>query len=429
MKRLNAMLIALSRAIIVSAFWAATRLSNSVKVSGLQHDRGTARSYLAMSHKRDLDPLILLPSILFHRGWRALAGNVHFFLRGDAFSPGYLARMVMHPRWLSYLLRWLSVGPVLRWLGTYPADSLQMQLEEWVRKVIQVESDGGKTRAGDILAPSIIEELAAATHESNERVASQPLARLLAWKYHDTLQHVYGPEILSGNVRRTVQQRAIVRIKKYLGEIDAWLWSGGSLYASAEGQLSPLGLLSPISTGFHRLMRTAPPETCVVPIFLTYDFMTTLRFRIFIDFAPAIERAPLLPPAELDAQLRARWLEAATFTCTQLGSGFLAQASYTGLASFTLDDLAGNIHTQAKTLAAAGRHVDAHLLNPRKTRKRARSFLKYAARHALVRRSAKRAWTPTLNEVPLNLRPTEVGYDRAPLTYALNELHEMLNGV
>jgi hypothetical protein len=137
----------------------------------------------------------------------------------------------------------------------------------------------------------------------------------------------------------------------------------------------------------------------------------------------------LLPPAELDALLRARWLEAASFTCTQLGSGFLAQAAYGDLASFTLDDLAGNIHAQAKSLAAAGRHVDTHLLDLRKARKRARGFLKYARRHALVKRGAKVAWTPTLNEVPPNLRPGEVGYDRAPLMYALNELHEMLNGV
>jgi len=32
-----------------------------------------------------------------------------------------------------------------------------------------------------------------------------------------------------------------------------------------------------------------------------------------------------------------------------------------------------------------------------------------------------------MNQAPLNLRPGEVGYDRAPFTYALNELNEMLN--
>src|SRR6266851_151140 len=272
MKRLNAMLVATSRTIIASAFWLATRLSNRVKVSGIQHDTGASPAYLAMSHKRDLDPMVLIPTLLFHRGWRALAGKVHFFLRGDAFSPGYLARLVRHPRWLSFMLRWVPIGLALRWLGTYLAD------------------------------------------------------------------------------------------------LDAWLWRGGSLYASAEGQLSPLGLLSPISAAFHRLMRAAPPETSVVPIFLIYDFMTTQQLRIFVDLGPTIERAPTLPPAELDAQLRERWLAAATFTCTQLGSGFLAQAGYSSLSSFTLQDLASSIHAQAKSLAAAGRYVDQRLLDLRGAR-------------------------------------------------------------
>ena len=427
MNRLNAMLVAASRTIIASAFWLATRLSNRVKVSGIQHDTGASPAYLAMSHKRDLDPMVLVPTLLFHRGWHALAGKVHFFLRGDAFSPGYLARMVMRPRWLSYMLRRVLVGPALRWLGTHPADSLQLPLEEWIREAIRIDGDGGKRRAGDALAPSIIEEVAAATHESYERVASQPLARLLTWKYQHGLQYVYGFEVLTGTTRRAAQQRAVERIKRNLAELDAWLWRGGSLFASAEGQLSPLGLLSPISAAFHRLMRAAPPETSVVPIFLIYDFMTTQQLRIFVDLGPTIERAPTLPPAELDAQLRERWLAAATFTCTQLGSGFLAQASYSGLSSFTLQDLASSIHAQAKSLAAAGRHVDQRLLDLRGARKRARGFLKYAARHNLVRRSAKQAWTPTMNEAPLNLRPGEVGYDRAPFTYALNELNEMLN--
>lgn len=427
MKRLNAMLIAASRAIIISAFWVSTRLSNSVKVSGLQHDTGASRSYLAMSHKRDLDPIVLVPSIIFHRGWRALAGDVHFFLRGDAFSPGYLARMVMRPRWLSYLLRWLPVGPALRWLGIYPADSLQLPVEEWIREAIQIEGDRGKKRAGEVLAPSVIEELALDSHESYERIASRPLALLLTWKFQHALQHVHGPEILLGKTRRAAQQRAVARIKKHLAELDAWLWRGGSLFASTEGQLSPLGLLSPISAGFHRLMRAAPPETSVVPIFLIYDFMTTQRSRIFIDLAPTIEHASMLPPAELDEQLRARWLAAACFTCTQLGSGFLAQASYSGRSSFTTDELAGILRVQAKSLAAAGRHVDQRLLDPRGALKRARGFLKYAERHALVQRGTKHTWTPTINESPPNLRPGEVGYNLAPLTYALNELHEMLN--
>jgi hypothetical protein len=155
--------------------------------------------------------------------------------------------------------------------------------------------------------------------------------------------------------------------------------------------------------------------------------MTLHKLRIFIDLAPAIENAPSLSPKELDSRLRMAWLRSARFTCTQLASGFLIQASREGLSSFTLDDLAENLHHFAVTLFESGRHVDQQLLQPRAARKRAAGFLKYAARHGLVRRAGHHTWTPTVTETVLNVRPKEVGFEQAPLMYAWNELQEMLS--
>src|SRR5260370_42490137 len=134
MKRLQALLVALCRTIIASAFWLAIRLSASLKVSGGEHDTGMPRTYLGMTHKRDIDPFILVPTIVFSRGWKALAKDVRFALRGDGFTRGFLARMVVRPSWLVRLLRPLSVGPILRWLGTYPLEGLLRPAEEWVRE-------------------------------------------------------------------------------------------------------------------------------------------------------------------------------------------------------------------------------------------------------------------------------------------------------
>lgn len=143
-----------------------------------------------------------------------------------------------------------------------------------------------------------------------------------------------------------------------------WLWQGGSLYGAPEGVLSPDGTLSPITAGLHRLLRASPPETRLVPIFVIYDFMTTRRPRIFVDFAPAIAQAPGLTSAELNARLRRAWPQSAHFTCTQLASGFLSQASDAGARPFTLAELAEHIERRAAELAAAGRHVDRRLLRP-----------------------------------------------------------------
>jgi hypothetical protein len=424
MKQIESLLLMICRAVIAGAFWVATRLGDEVKVAGRQHDTGARRTYLGMAHKRDLDPMVLLPTLVFHHGWRRLRGELRFALRGDAFSPGYLGRMVMQPRWLSRLLRVLAIGPVLRWLGAYSAEALLRPGEEWLREALH---RGGDRPAGEVVAPFLLEELAQASGASYEQIAAHRLSHLLSWQYHAPLQHFYGAEALIGVARRPIQQRHVARIKNELAGLDEWLWHGGSLYSSPEGHLSPDGKISPINSAFHRLMRAAPPDTRVVPIVLIYDFMTTQRLRIFVDFAPAIEHAPTFSLDELDAALRTSWLQRARFTCTQLASGFLKQASQEGLSSFTLDDLAKSIHVQANRLASEGRHVDARLLDLRGARKRAKGFLAYAAHRSLVRRGERGAYITTVAEQPMQLRPREVGYDQAPLTYACNELEDMLN--
>ena len=419
------MFIALCRTIIITAFWIATRISFHVEIHGLEHDKGEPRTYFGMAHKRDLDPIILIPSIIFHRGWLGRDKALHFALRGDAFSPGYLARIVMQPRWISRFLRLLSIGTILRWLGTHPTESLLRPTEEWIRELLNVEGD---VPAGKVLAPMILCEIAGATGESCQQIADHPLSHLLSWRYHTALQYFYGSEILLSPARRLIERRLVSRIKQQLTDLSAWLQSDGSLLGSPEGQLSPDGKLQPVNPALHRILRNTPPDTRIIPIYLTYDYMTTRRrTSIFVDIAPAIEHAPTLATEDFDAQLRQAWLRTARFTCTQLASGFILEASCAPRRSFTLDELTLAIHRQAVTLAEAGRHVDRHLLYPGHARKLAKDFLAYAERHALIRRSGLYTWTPSITEVPIKVRPMEVVYDMAPLLYSWNELQELLS--
>ncbi len=423
-RQVVSLLIAVCRTIITTAFWIATRLSYHVEIHGQQHDKRLPRTYFGMAHKRDLDPILLIPSIVFPRGWPGISGNIHFALRGDAFSPGYLARVVMEPRLISRFLRLLAIGTVLRWLGAHPLDSLLRPTEEWIRELLHVNGD---TRAGEVLAPMIIYELADASGESYEQVADSQLSHLLSWRYQAALQHFYSSEIILGPSRRKIDSRLVTRIKQQLVELSTWLQSGGNVLGSPEGQLSSDGKLPPINSALHRLLREAPADTRVLPIYLTYDYMTTRRrISVFIDIGPAIEHASTLTKEDFDAQLRRGWMDAARFTCTQLASGFVMEVSRVPECSFTLDELTLAIHRQALSLAEAGRHVDRQLLHPGQARKLATGFLAYARRSGLVCRSGPNTWTPTLKEGTIKIRPMEVIYDVAPLLYSWNELQELL---
>lgn len=417
------LLVALCRTILASAFWLSIRLSNSLTVQGTDYDQGAMRTYLAMTHKRDIDPFILVPIVVFHRGWKALARDVRFAMRGDGFTRGFLARIVRHPAWLAWLLRPLSVGPVLRWLGTYPTDGLLRPAEEWIRDVLQID---GERRAVSILSPAFIQDLLCTTQLSAEQIGDLPLSHLLRWPYRAVLQRFYGPEMLRRSQRRHLERHVVARIHKQINEVAAYLWHDGSIFGSPEGQLSPDGHLSSIHAGFHRIVRLAPPDLCVLPVAMIYDFMTNRRPRIFIDFAPAIEHAPSLSPRDLDKQLRCAWLHHAHFTCTQLASGFLLERQQSCALTFTLHDLAHAVLQQASALLAAGRKVDPRLLRPAAAVRRARGYLAYIERRGLVRRCSPESWCITFDRLVIEVGPREVAYNDVPLLYAYNELQDLL---
>ena len=424
LKNIESVLLAICRAIIAGAFWIASRIFHKVEVHGVEHDAVAPRTYYGMLHKRDLDPIIIVPTVVFHRGWRGLAGDLHFALRSDGFSPGYLGRLVMRPRLLSRALRLLSIGPILRWLGAHPVQDLFRPAEEWVREALLL---GNESCVGDVFTSDFIEEVAIVTGEQQEQIASYHLSQLLDWRYQHALQQYYSSEILALSIRRHLKRRMIARIKNSITELNTWISRGGSLYGSPEGHLSPDGKVSPINSGLHRILHHTPSDTRLVPISIMYDFMTIGRLRIFVDFAPTIENVSNLPSDELDTRLRLAWLRSARITSTQLASGFLVNAEREGLSSFTLDDVVVNLHYHAIKLVKAGRNVDRYLLKKNQARNRAKDFLVYAERHGLIRRIGGCTWELTLNETPINVRPREVGYDQSPLVYAWNELQEILS--
>lgn len=424
MKKIQMLPVLICRTIIACAFWLSIRVGATLKISGVTFDKGLPRTYLGMAHKRDIDPFILIPTIVFHRGFRALAGEVHFALRADGFTRGFLGRIVKRPAWLAWVLRPLAIGPILRWLGTYPVEGLVRPAEEWVREVQLVEGD---RRAETILSPLFLQDFARAKRLSIKQAGQLMLSQMLAWRYHQALQGFHGPEILQRGQRRQIERRVIERIHTNLAAISTCFWQGGTFLGSPEGQLSSDGRVSFPRAGFHRTVHAAPPDLRVVPIVLMYDFMTTGRLRIFADFAPALEDAAKMPPDVLDTQIHTSWLLRAHFTCTQLASGILIERQRTSSLEFTLADLANAVYKQARTLREAGRHVDPLLFHPARAARRVRQYLAYIERRGLVYRETGQRWRILFGELTIDVDSYQVAYNDAPLLYAYNELQDLLS--
>jgi hypothetical protein len=408
--------------IIVTAAYVVSRM----ELHGLSNVRRDAVTYMAISHKRDLDTFGPVFPVLWARGWRAFAHDVRFAMRGDAFAPHFLSRILLHPRWLSWLLESVSVGGLLRGIGLYPLHDLRIRpAAEWVRE--HLKTGGDNALVGDGISVEFIQYLSANSKVSPAELEQLSLSDLLRWRYHTPMQVYWGSEVFTGSARRHAEQRLIARARHELDDIAAWMHDGGSLYSSPEGKLSSDGTLSRISSGFHRMLRTAPDGTSVTPIAIIYDFMTTQRLHMFVEVMPPIADVTRLSRAELDHALQTEWRYGMRFTCTQLASGFLVKTAEAGLSSFTLANMVQYIVRQAHSLLAEGRLVDERLLFPREAEKLARSYSKFAERHRLIERRDATSWSILDLQQTITVRPGDVGYSEAPLTYAWNELQDMLD--
>jgi hypothetical protein len=220
-----------------------------------------------------------------------------------------------------------------------------------------------------------------------------------------------------------------------------WLRAGGSLFLAPEGRLTPDGLLSPARAGLRLLTRGAPPGTRIQPIAITYDFMRAGRLRMWIELAEPITDLASVSGGQLDRQLRAAWLTALRMTTSQLATAALVgwgvktpgDVTVTGI----IDDLAGDVRQLAQALTDAGRRVDPELLSAASARRRVRDYLRYAARHGLVRRQGESfvvapGALPERDDAPALLPgvpPDGVGYDLYPMRYAWNEAFAILSDV
>lgn len=426
MRHCKLVLIALSRIVVAGIFWVAVRLFYSIEIRGSRHAKARYPIYFAIQHKRDLDPIVELPSVLFRCGWQALCGRVHFALGGEAFLPGFLARIVRRPRWFARLVGLIPLGEILRGLGAQPLDNVYIRpAEVWIHEWLNLR---GNAPAVEVLSLNFLTFVAVQSHEEISKVRMLSLKDLLAWRYRDALHRWQSVDIFVEPARQVLKREMLQRMKRQIQDLLAWLEQGGALLGAPEGQLSPDGRISLAVAAIHRLLREWPERTAIVPISISYDFMTTRRQRIFVSLAAPLYKDPAISIKQLETQLHDTWLLHSCFTCTQLASGFLVEQSRSVETLFTVGELAEYVWRRARELEQQGRYVDRRLLSARRARKLARGFLDFAQTWGFVRKEGEALWSARADNLVMEVPPGEVGYRINPLAYAYNELQDMLGG-
>ncbi|MHB8600027.1 MAG: hypothetical protein ACYDER_24855 [Ktedonobacteraceae bacterium] len=245
MKYLKSFVIAICRILLASAFWIAVNVFHRVKMYGLQNDNGLRPAYFAMCHRRDLDPMVEIPIVLGHRGWQALAGDVRFAMRSDAFSQGFLARIVLRPRWFARFVRLIPLAAILRGLGIFPLENVHMRpAEVWIRDALAV---AGNVEIEDALAPAFLQQVVKYPVEYSQKAKGQLLSRLFSWRYQQSLQAWQSVDIFREPLRGQMKRFVMAETRQELANIARYIHAGGSLWGAPEGGISSDGHIGTVT--------------------------------------------------------------------------------------------------------------------------------------------------------------------------------------
>ncbi|GEM_PF-845877 len=383
---------------------------------------------LLCGHKRDWDPLLCAPRLYYQRGWwRPDSRRMAFVGREDMFLRGFMAEIVDSwewPRWAMRLLDLTNLTPIVRPLRAYPiARALEYSLRSLLFDVYQQQ---GNLPLQEVLSEEMLDHLdrwATETASRQRRFKPRPSRQLhvkdiLTWDYREPLMQNLRRRFLVPEQYAWYQARQRAKIEAQLQALGAVLRRGDTLWIAPEGMITPDGAQHRVRGGIAALLALAPPKTRVLPVNITYDFMTTGRMRACLSVGAPLEGLADLPRAELSARVLHALARQIVVTMTLLGSRFLWERLQQGQPDFDEAALSTAVAQNMRLLRQQGAAFEQGLQKDRTLQRRLRAFITYGLRSGLLIRLPGKQYR--INPAPFQQR-RETFFWLNP-RYCVNEL-------
>jgi len=389
----------------------AGRIFFDLKVEGVENFKNSPGTLVVANHKTDFDIVLLGPTLYWSHHGRGPGGRIAFVAAERMFQRGYFSDYLLpKPRWLSRLLYPANLSAVLKAIRAYPIGYLRVRkLKAHLWAILETEGD---IPIGDALARPVEEIIPGVP-------PSIPISRLLRFRYHEALDREWGFSILAPTIRRRLRAKHVKEIIASLSRFAAILDEGDALYLAPEGHLETDGRFEEAKAGLIRLVEMAR-DPVILPVNLTYDFMTTGRARVFLTIGKELHGVKDWPRQRLEREIIQRISRLGTITFSQLAAVSLRALASRGDEIVHAGELKQAIIQRALRLIDSGYRVDLCLLSPKEFKKRWRRFVSYCQRHELL--EIEGGW--------LLYDPAELFGDESPeranaWVYAANEYAEI----
>lgn len=350
-----------------------------IEVRGRENFSRLPSTLAVANHRRDSDGPII--SAVIGRRSRISRGALpHIVAREDLFRRGFLReyftglpapiRESFSPLCLRSFFWTMQLYPLFR----VPERTLWEVLEDVLRY-------GGDLPLDEVLKPHYVEKftrLAANGQRLSVRQALKKPFRLL-------LRERRGLARLTLPQFRALKPFMRALIQSQLELVAQALEQGETVLLKPEGMVSADGRFSRIRDGLHLLITRPKATIRVLPIGISYDFMTAGRQTVFVNIGDELSQLKDLSRKEIDVRVKKAILEQVTVTASHLASCLVLLLRRQGSRMVTASQLIDYVGSEAVRYHGEGRYVDPKLLKDETLAKRMAAYMDYCRRSGTLR--------------------------------------------
>ncbi len=376
----------------------------AIEVRGLENYTRMPSTLVVCNHRRDTDGPIIGCTLMGRRGLKTVSSLPNFVAREDLFRRAFLWNYLENwPTALRDLLAPINPGAALRYFRTYPIRRVpERSLGEILDDVHQMF---GNVTLSHVLKPEWVKRF-----ESVAGPAPRPL------RIQDVRGRVFRPLLCTRYGLSKMRREFFTAIKpfertvieQHLAVFTALLERGEVVQLAPEGGTSQDGRFARLRAGLYILLNRVRVPVRVLPVGITYDFMTNRREKVFVNVGSELTDLAGLDRRTTDTRVAEAILAQNTVTASQLASKRLLNLRPDG-GVLTAHELVEYVAAEARRCVKAGLFVDPRLLDAPRCERRIGEYLDYCLRVGTLTALDERTYRIANFRIATNDRYTPYG--------------------